>query len=343
MRVRKIKKAFFIATLVGLAYSSHAQNAYFYIEGDQLTPIYVKVEGKMVNRLGKNYAIIPNLAAGYTHFEILFEQNKIPPQKFILEVPESGARGFVLNKVNDQQYALYDLEQKKFILAGNNIGDDYVLPSIAERHQEEQNFYQLGKEVSAREVILQYGQTNRETISTAKNKEALFIEDVILNDESRNQKTINHVRTPKQRIRYTSEELEKSELAHLNENFEPHVPLKVKTTSSKHEIENELPPIPNTDCPSSMSNQEFEQVALKFLNLDDDTQKLRFLRRRSNKDCYSTEQVRILANNMESQSGKFEVVKMLYIQTSDQNQYPELEHLFESLYIKSAFKELLNR
>lgn len=332
------------AILTSLAIMSLAQNAYFYIEGDQETPIYVKVEGKMMERLGKNYSIIPNLAAGYTQFEILFEQNKYPAQKFILEVPETGARGFVLNKVNEKQFALYDLEQKRFILAGNNIGDDYVLPAIAERQKEDQEFYHRSQEVTAKELLQRYGQTSRGAELNTQNQ-AVFMDDVILNDPSKSSQVPKNqqIRTPKQRIRYTEEELKQSNLSHFAEDFELHEGAKAKDNTSLISTTNELPPIPNTDCPTAMSNQEFEQIALRFINLSDDTQKLRMLRRRPNKNCYSTEQVRILANNMESQSGKFEVVKMLYIQTSDQEQYAQLEQLFDSSYIQSEFREMLNR
>ncbi len=98
--------------------------SYVYIEGDKLTPFYVKMEGQMLPRMAQNYCIIPNLDAGVTNIEILFQQNTYPAQKFAINIPEAGRRGFVLQKVNDRQFALYDLQQGNYIVSGNKPEDD---------------------------------------------------------------------------------------------------------------------------------------------------------------------------------------------------------------------------
>src|SRR5689334_14604448 len=109
-----------LAGLVLSAQVAKAGNyAYVYIEGDKQTPFYVKLEGQMLPRLGKNYCLIPNLAAGVTNIEILFQQNAYPAQKFAINIPDGGNRGFVLQKVNDRQFALYDLTQGNYIVSGN--------------------------------------------------------------------------------------------------------------------------------------------------------------------------------------------------------------------------------
>lgn len=322
-----------------------AQNAYFYIEGDQVTPFYVKVEGKMVERFGKNYSIIPNLAAGHTNFEILFEKNKYPAQHFILDVPETGARGFVLNKVNEQQFALFDIDQKRFIVAGNRAEDDYVLPALVTKTNEEKAFYQKNTpDRTALELLQKYGQTNTQgnTLKNIDDNQPQFIDDIALNKEGNTNRTKQEIRKLESRKRYTKEEVDNA-LMNWEKEDDILKPSKKKTEVTTEEEENKLPPIPNTDCPEPMSNQAFETIALRFLSVNDDTQKLRYLRRSTSKLCFSAEQVRILANNMETQSGKFEVVKMLYIQTSDQDNYGRLEELFNSGYIRSEFRNLINR
>jgi hypothetical protein len=89
-------------------------NSYIYIQGDKTIPFYVKVEGKMQPRYGKNYCIIPQLKAGKVNIEILFQQNILPPQSFTIDVPENGYRGFLLDK-QKEGYALYDLQTKKYL------------------------------------------------------------------------------------------------------------------------------------------------------------------------------------------------------------------------------------
>jgi hypothetical protein len=88
--------------------------SYVYIQGDKTTPFYVKMEGKMMPRYGKNYSILSELSGGPIHIEILFQQHVFPPQKFTIQVPENGCRGFLLNKL-EHGFALYDLQQKKYI------------------------------------------------------------------------------------------------------------------------------------------------------------------------------------------------------------------------------------
>ena len=84
--------------------------SYIYIQGDKGTPFYVKMEGKMLPRYGKNYCIIPELNPGPIHIEILFQQNAMPSRKFTIEVPENGYRGFLLT-AKDGSYELYDLQK----------------------------------------------------------------------------------------------------------------------------------------------------------------------------------------------------------------------------------------
>jgi hypothetical protein len=88
--------------------------SYIYIQGDKETPFYVKREGQMEPRYGKNHCIIPELNAGPIHIEILFQQRVLPGQKFVIDVPENGYRGFLLTK-QDKGFALYDLQKKDYL------------------------------------------------------------------------------------------------------------------------------------------------------------------------------------------------------------------------------------
>src|ERR1039457_5924954 len=87
-----------IFILVLLMNGSAHDYSYVYIQGDKVTPFYVKMEGVMMPRYGKNYCILSELMPGPIHIEILFQQNIFPHQKFTIQVPENGYRGFLLNK-----------------------------------------------------------------------------------------------------------------------------------------------------------------------------------------------------------------------------------------------------
>lgn len=88
--------------------------SYVYIQGDKETPFYVKMEGKMMPRYGKNYCILSELGPGLIHIEILFQQHAFASQKFTLRVPENGYRGFLLDR-KVQGFELYDLQKKRYL------------------------------------------------------------------------------------------------------------------------------------------------------------------------------------------------------------------------------------
>ena len=98
----------FAGQLVAQPYS------YIYIQGDKITPFYVKLDGQMQPRYGKNHCIVPMLKAGPVGIEILFQQNEYPAEKFTIDVPGSGPVGFLLDK-QDSGYVLYDLKKKNYL------------------------------------------------------------------------------------------------------------------------------------------------------------------------------------------------------------------------------------
>jgi len=93
--------------------------SYIYIQGDKQVPFYVKMEGKMMPRYGKNYNIISELNPGPVHLEILFQQRMFPSQKFTIQVPEHGCRGFLLTKHANDSFAFYDLQRKQYLTAND--------------------------------------------------------------------------------------------------------------------------------------------------------------------------------------------------------------------------------
>ena len=88
--------------------------SYIYIQGDKKLPFYVLLEGKMTSRYGKNYTIIPELKGGTYNIDVIFQQRIVPSRRFVIDVPENGYRGFLLDKVNDT-YELYDLQTKTYL------------------------------------------------------------------------------------------------------------------------------------------------------------------------------------------------------------------------------------
>lgn len=318
--------------------------ATIYIEGDLNTPFYVKVEGQMQERLAQNYFIIPNLDAGYTNFEILFQQNIYPPQTFLLAIPKSGNRGFALKKVNDRQFALYDLQQKRYIVAGNKEENDW----LEESSKTEAAITSITEEIIPSQKDLPKfegkgsktdSEITKQADESGKSDEPVFIGDIELNN-------------PKQRSKISAEEADRKVPVKSKKQVEKIAPDELPAyrlaedgqliKNSKDDlIRSDLPETPNTDCPEAMDNNRFEELAIQFLEFENDDDKIKFLKKKKSNLCFSTEQVRILAKNVTAQSGRLDLVKSLYIQTSDQENYGQLESLFNTDFLKKRFKQIV--
>lgn len=342
-----------LAGMLLLAEVSFANNyAYIYIEGDKQTPFYVKMEGQMVPRLGKNYCIISNLDAGVTNIEVLFQQNKYPAQKFAVKVPAGGNRGFLLQKVNDRQFALYDIQQGTHLLAGNKPEDDQLLSAaaISSLAASKETATPGTSEESIPEFVAErkpkktkVEKEPKVAVEPVKKEESRFIEDIELNNGA-GTKASSEIPAYKPRPiakKKTKKQNEERTLAASTNNDDdiPEPPKKeevaVKETEPSSTAAN--------DCKDNITTEDFEDFAMKILDKTEDDEKIKVLKKGKGKKCFTTEQVRIIANNLETQSGRYDVVNLLYAQTSDKENYSKLESLFKTNYLKGKFKEILNQ
>jgi hypothetical protein len=357
-----MKYIYSLLTLVLLSVQiAYANNySYVYIEGDKQTPFYIKLEGQMLPRLGKNYCIIPNLDAGVTYIEILFQQNKYPSQKFAINIPKAGNRGFVLQRVNDRQFALYDLQQGSYIVSGNKPEDDHIQSS---NQQQEPSEGQAPAIVATQPVsdelpAFKPEKTTKKTkpVKQETKEQDRFISDMELNTNTGSTPVAavgeipafvepkGGVAVPKgkkgSKKNSKTESGNSGTLAALSDDDDDTDKRVTATPDEQEAVSAEH--IPNSDCREPMSSDEFETFAIRILDKTDDDSRLKVLSKNKGRKCFSTEQVRIIANNLSTQSGRYEVVRLLYAQTSDQGNYGKLESLFKTNYLKAKFKEIIN-
>lgn len=296
MRVIKHLLLFMLLSVAGKAMANGY--AYIYIEGDKVTPFYVKLEGQMMPRLGMNYCILPNLDKGATKIEILFQQNKYPTQEFMVQVPESGSRGFVLERINDRQFALKDLHSGTYLVTGNKAEEDQLAaPAISESKPLEEDLV-ASKDKQEELPEFTIPKTNKASKaaagSTAAGKDDRFLSDIEFNTQ----------------------------------------PVKQPAASNA-----EGAGVAASGCGTPMDNAVFETFALRIFGKEEDDAMLKELRRTKSRKCFTTEQVRILANSMKTQSGRFQVAEMMHAQTSDPEHYNRLEQLFNTNFLKQKFRE----
>ncbi|MFT4062541.1 MAG: DUF4476 domain-containing protein [Edaphocola sp.] len=356
--MKKLLTGIAVCALAWVHNAAAKEYAYIYIEGDKQTPFYVKLEGTMQPRLGKNYCIIPNMDAGISNIEILFQQNVYPAQKFTVKIPEGGNRGFVLQKVNDRQFALRDLQQDIYLLAGNKADDDR-LPDVATGLPDFVNGDTKNTQVVANqtdESLPAFAPVKRKK-KEPKNEETTtseepttqqqatkprerFIEGMELNSAAAEKSVAKENTKPKKATKSKYEQVGKRYKDGIVVTDAEYDELNDAAQAPSATADN-VAASPKTDCTTAMSNEDFEVFAGKLLEKTDDDAKLKVLSKAKGKQCYTTEQVRIIANNMQTQSGRYLAVQILYPATSDQANFPKLESLFHTNYLKDKFKALL--
>lgn len=341
--------------LTGLM-AQHNDYSYLYIEGDKETPFYVKMEGKMMPRLSQNYCILSNLDAGVTHIEILFQQNKYAPVKFAVKVPKGASRGLMLRRVDDN-FALYDLQTGHYVFAGNKASEDDISgleKLIARQYQQKNN-------PVAAPVVKEPETSGNSKTAAAGKEEALpaFSPD---KGKPAGKGSVAKQPQPEQKngaAKTTKPDpgtKEKKEtVTAKNKVKEQTLPEQKKDTKSKYlsnvvinqedntTAEDDVWPTdlpPNTDCSGAMSDTEFDAF-LKKLKAKEDESRIKFVQK-NKKLCFTTEQVSYIGRSIGSTSGKLQVLKQLYAQTTDQQNYHMLEHLFKTDYLKQKFRETIN-
>lgn len=328
--------------------------SYVYIEGDKQTPFYVKLEGEMMPRLGKNYCILPDLDAGIIHVQILFQQNAYPEQDFVVRVPESGERGFVLQKVNDRQFALQDLKTKKYLVAGNK-DDDAMGDTVNPNTEPDTPVADEAAATANSELIPAFEpkKKNKNKADDIGDDDTRFINNVALNTEKNKEAAlpdftpsenhpVNKVADSRPEKKHKEKPVGRPFKGIVVTDDDAGTDTTVFADAGNDVAGNDIA-IPNSDCPEAMSNNNFEDIAIKYLDRQDDDSKLRYMTKTGIKYCYSTEQVRILAKNMDSQSARYELVTALYHRVVDQSNYSKLQDLFNSSYLRGKFMETLSQ
>lgn len=295
--------------------------SYIYIQGDKETPFYVKFEGEMLPRYGKNYIIIPMLAPGPVNIEVLFQQNRYPAQKYVIQVPESGFRGFIL-KNNSGTFSLYDIYQKYYIHPGNKAIDDKSPDSDPSEKFVTTNTALASTTNSPTPKTTSTNTTSRPTQPSSNSPK--FIADIQINSGNN-----------------TSNSGAKSVVAQTYKPTTTQEQNDVVVDDKSTDVVNNSnePAIINSDCPQEMGNSDFEDIYKRAIDKSE-KQRLKYLLSQMNL-CYSTSQARSLALILSNDPEKYTFLKRVYPRITDQSAFPPLENLLSTNEWKSYFRLIL--
>lgn len=344
--MKPLKTLFLFCCCALLALTGSAQQSFVYIQGDKQTPFYVKLEGEMLPRYGKNYCIIPQLAAGPINLEILFQQNAYPAQKFVVQVPENGQRGFLLTKTAEG-FSLYDLQQKFYLPAGNAADDDRLpapipkaaaappeqepeqnevpqAPTVAGDTSEEEQ--KPKKPAAGRKDRLKALRPVPETAPAAPaptpKDGPVFMDNIELNNRHDVQSSTGTATTEKPSADNETPQERKEEEPVKEENREP-----------------DASGVVNSDCPVPASQDEFDRVLKSAMELGSEETRLQYLNNQLSQ-CFSSSQAAMLARSLDSDAARYVFLKKTYSRITDQAAYGRLAELFSSDEYRDAFKEL---
>lgn len=303
------------------------QFSYVFIQGDKKTPIYTKVEGMMMPRYGKNYALLAPLAPGPMNLEILFQQNEHPPLHFQILVPENGKRAFLLSK-KDGKFALYDIQQNFYLPNDNAIEDDHLptvvtnqllaaetkaaTPAAAATQETPANTAPLkDNNTAAAGETEAAAQTVSGTEETGTKRKPEFIEGITFDNEHNNTDT--------------------------------------KTVAAEHPDNtanansSNTAAIVNSDCKANISNDRYFRLRGEMKLMTGEDQRLGALEEAVKQYCFSSKQAGELIQLLNSDIARLSALKSLYPKISDQGNYASLASLLSDNDSKNYFLNFLNK
>lgn len=322
-------------------------DAVVYIQSDKETPIYVKMEGQMMERFSKNYVIMNGLASGPLHLEVLFQQSQYPAQKFILNVAPSAQRSLILQKVSDKKFALYDLNYGIYLQEGNKVEDDIDLsniPAVAANNnstisqstKEQENTIPTFKAEEKKEADRLAKETAKRNAKEEKKKKEA--EETIPSFETTKNETNEEPKLSRaERKRIEAAEKEKQAEQERFLNFE--IDKKEQEIKTENRRKANTASAHSASCTEPASESEFNSFASVVNASDDEELKLSAVKKNGSKYCFSTDQVRLIAMGFESQSSRYEVARSLKSYVVDKDKYGNLSVLFNTNYLKDRFKK----
>jgi len=291
--------------------------SYVYIQGDKQTPFYVKFEDEMMPRYGKNYCIISQLAPGPIKVQILFQQNIYPPQTFTIQVPENGFRGFLLTKKNDA-FSLYDLQEQSYLPAGNSIEDDKVQVIITTKEYEpvhpqpepQQKVTNIAQLKAVEKEETQVPENTAPVTTTITNP--VGTEPVVAKKEVNGPEFVD----------FEIDNNQKNPTVRTNDQYKGQVA------------------VPNSDCPKAIDLDLFEAIQKKA-NDKSDKNRLKYLLEKTEGNCFTTNQARILTRTLKNDPERYTFLKKVYSRVTDQTKFPALESLLTTQEWKGYFRLIL--
>lgn len=354
--------------------------SYIYIEGIQGIPFKISLNQVEKNVLGKNYILLPTNQAGENKVEIRFNGDIYPAQEFVIDVREHSSYGYKLAKAGDQRFYLIDLINNGKIIETNsnvNIGlttelnhlninqaskqvgtktkkdkkqqikpdPENVQANLPKENQEALDVNQSKKEKRRQEKLAEAQAAQVEADKLALEKAAKKAEK----DKQKEEEARNPEPSAKEKKRKQKEEaLAAENLAKQKEEASKEEKLGViEVIKSKDSKESEAvnekvsPSTPKAShCPTNASDNEVNYFLDKLNQKSDDEAKMIMIKKKIFTGCLTAAQLNVLAESLDTQYGRFTLVKFLKPEISNPEDLIMLEPLFKYESYRSKLRKL---
>jgi hypothetical protein len=114
-----------------LAMITKAQNySYLYIESNNKNPFYIAIDSNRYQRHFNTLQIVPELIEGPMMLSIQLQNQPKETYNFYIQMPPASHRSFLLEKNQENQWILFDLERNYSIHANKDQEDIELFKSF---------------------------------------------------------------------------------------------------------------------------------------------------------------------------------------------------------------------
>lgn len=119
MLIFKYKKCFFLLFILAFALATNAQQNHFvYLQTDNGSPFYIKLNNRILSSSAEGYIILPDIVSGVYQLKVGFPKKEYPEESFSVSVGDEN-EGYLIKHFDDKGLQLFNLETLALI-SGNS-------------------------------------------------------------------------------------------------------------------------------------------------------------------------------------------------------------------------------
>lgn len=287
---------------------SIAQNSYIYLELLRNIPCKISVNGNDIPLMSKSFVILPCKDSYEQQIEISFGSDMYPIHTFIVSPGKDNCLGYKMAKSGEKSFYLIDLVNNGTIVQANK-GTNIALPTIDNN---------IKRNTTAEKWSIVKGNSKQNFVNNIFGKKK--------NSNNTSTKTITQsepqIDKPKYGIIEVIESKQEKSTALTNTSVSIN-------TNNTH--------ISNKKCLRAAADAEVNSFAEKLKERKGDEAKILMYRKKQFTGCLTVEHLRTILNVLDTQSGKFDLVKI----TSPTLANPESIIELEDIFINAGYKKKL--